>query len=148
MLKSKNCYAKMGKDIDVERLFKMKKCEYCAKEISYFEQYCSDECQEKANKYYEMCEKYGKIFSVINAICVFGIPIGIFLFPFTKVIGTVIASLSCVILGIMLVLLPFPTENMISKQKIHKATKLTRIIGVCVIGIGFLIFGFMFFDFK
>lgn len=148
MLKCKNGYVKMGKDISIERLLKMKKCEYCAKEISYFEQYCSNECHENANKYYEMCEKFGKLFSVINAICVFGIPVGIFLFPFAKIAGTVIASVSCVILGIMLIFLPFPTESMISKHKIHKATKITKIIGICVTAIGFLIFAFMFFYLK
>ena len=31
----------------------MKKCDYCAKEISYFEQYCDENCQANANKYYE-----------------------------------------------------------------------------------------------
>ena len=49
----------------------MKKCDYCAKEISYFEQYCSEECHGNANKYYETTEKYGKLFSIINMICVF-----------------------------------------------------------------------------
>ena len=47
----------------------LKKCDYCAKEISYFEQYCSEECHGNANKYYETTEKYGKLFSIINMIC-------------------------------------------------------------------------------
>ena len=99
----------------------MKKCDYCAKEITYFEQYCSDECQRRANKYYETSEKYGKLFSVINVICVFGIPVGLFLFPFSKSVGTVLASVCCVVLGIMLLFLPFPTEGMISKLKLQKS---------------------------
>ena len=126
----------------------MKKCDYCAKEISYFDQYCSDDCHIKANKYYETEEKFGKIFSVINAICVFGIPVGIFLFSFAKLVGALIAAGSCVILGIMLILLPFPTEGMISKFKLKKAMKITRIVGIVVIGLGFLIIGFLFFFFM
>ncbi len=126
----------------------MKKCEYCAKEISYFEQYCSTDCHAEANKYYEKTEKFEKIFSFVNAICVFGIPIGLLLFPFLKVPGTIIASISCAILGILLILLPFPTENMISKYKIKKAMKITRIIGIAIIVLGFAIVGFMFFFFK
>ena len=123
----------------------MKKCDYCAKEITYFEQYCSDECQRRANKYYETSEKYGKLFSVINVICVFGIPVGLFLFPFSKSVGTVLASVCCVVLGIMLLFLPFPTEGMISKLKLQKSMKITRIIGASVIALGFLIIGFYFF---
>lgn len=126
----------------------MKKCDYCAKEISYFDQYCSDDCHIRANKYYETEEKFGKIFSVINAICVFGIPVGIFLFSFAKLVGALIAAGSCVILGIMLILLPFPTEGMISKFKLKKAMKITRILGIVVIGLGFLIIGFLFFFFM
>ena len=126
----------------------MKKCDYCAKEITYFEQYCSDECQRRANKYYETSEKYGKLFSVINVICVFGIPVGLFLFPFSKSVGTVLASVCCVVLGIMLLFLPFATEGMISKLKLQKSMKITRIIGASVIALGFLIIGFYFFFFS
>lgn len=126
----------------------MKKCDYCSKEITYFEQYCSDECQRRANKYYETSEKYGKLFSVINVICVFGIPVGLFLFPFSKSVGTVLASVCCVVLGIMLLFLPFPTEGMISKLKLQKSMKITRIIGASVIALGFLIIGFYFFFFS
>mgnify|MGYP003432437603 FL=1 len=121
----------------------LKKCDYCAKEISYFEQYCSEECHGNANKYYETTEKYGKLFSIINMICFFGIPIGIFLFAFLRTAGMIITVASCDILGIMLILLPFPTENMISKYKLKKATKITRIIGLAVIGPGFMFLTFM-----
>lgn len=126
----------------------LKRCDYCAKEISYFEQYCGDDCHEKANKFYELCEKFSKLFTVINSVCVFGIPVGIFLFPFAKGVGTIIASASCFILGILLLMLPFPTDGMISKFKIKKAVMLTRIVGICVIVLGLLICGFLFFFFK
>lgn len=72
----------------------MKKCDYCAKEISYFEQYCSEECHSNANKYYETTEKYGKLFSIINMICFFGITIGIFLFAFLRTAGMIITVAS------------------------------------------------------
>ena len=76
-------------------------------------------------------------------ICFFGIPIGIFLFAFLRTAGMIITVASCDILGIMLILLPFPTENMISKYKLKKATKITRIIGLAVIGLGFMFLIFM-----
>ena len=37
----------------------MKKCDYCAKEISYFEQYCDENCQANANKYSWVWKKEG-----------------------------------------------------------------------------------------
>ena len=72
----------------------MKKCEFCGKQISYFDQYCDDECHIKANKFYEKGERFGKLFAVIN---------------------------------------------MISKFKIRKAVKITRMIGGAVIFLGVLI---------
>ena len=62
----------------------MKKCEFCGKQISYFDQYCDDECHIKANKFYEKGERFGKLFAVINMICVFGIPIGLFMLSFAR----------------------------------------------------------------
>lgn len=114
----------------------MKKCEYCGKEISYFEQYCDDDCHYQANKFYEMNEKYGKLFALINGVCVFGIPIGIFIFSFSGTIGITVAVASCFILGILMILLPFPTDGMISKHKIKEAVKRTRIFGLVIIGFG------------
>lgn len=119
----------------------MKKCEYCAKEISYYDQYCSDECQIKANKHYELSDKFAKIFLVINVIGVFGIPVGLFLMSISKYVGAVVASGSCVLLGIMLIFLPFPTESMIKKFKIKKAMTITRIVGIAVVALGCAIAG-------
>jgi hypothetical protein len=131
-----------------ERKFKMKKCEYCAKEISYFEQYCDEDCHAKANKFYDLRERFEKIFSLIDGICVFGIPVGLFLFSFMRTAGLILTVASCVVLGIMIILLPFPTDNMISKFKIQKAVKITRFIGLAVIALGFVAFIFMFFVFP
>ena len=83
----------------------MKKCEFCGKQISYFDQYCDDECHIKANKFYEKGERFGKLFAVINMICVFGIPIGLFMLSFAREVGLTVALASCVILGIMLIAL-------------------------------------------
>lgn len=123
----------------------MKKCEYCAKEISYFEQYCDTECHAKANKFYETRERFEKLFSLINGICVFGIPVGLFMFSFLRTAGMITTVLSFLVLGTMLILLPFPTENMISKYKLKKAIKICRYVGAAVIALGILAFVFMFF---
>lgn len=118
----------------------MKKCDYCGKEISYFDQYCCDDCQREANNFYEFRDKYTKIFSILNIIGVFGIPVGIFLFSFANGLGATIISLALTLLGIAITLMPFPAENMISKNKIQKAVKQTRIIGIALLALGIICF--------
>ncbi len=124
----------------------MKKCEYCGKEITYFEQYCSDDCQEKANKFYEKRERFTGLFSVLCGVFVLAIAIGIFVFSFWPIAGTIAVVGSSVIIALLLFFLPFPTEGMIQKQKIEKAVKQTRIIAYIVLGFGvaFLIFSLFF----
>ncbi|MBQ1616693.1 MAG: hypothetical protein II086_05500, partial [Ruminococcus sp.] len=77
----------------------MKKCEYCAKEISYHQQYCDDDCHRKANQYYENCDRFSKLFMGVNVVCVFGIPAGLFILSVVKIVGAVIAGGSCAMLG-------------------------------------------------
>ena len=122
----------------------MKKCDYCAKEISYFDQYCCEECERRTILYYRRSERFSRLFTVVNTICVFGIPVGLFLASFAPAVGVTIAALSCTILGAMLILLPFPTEGMIRKHKLQKAIKMSRIFGGAVIGLGVLIVGMLF----
>ena len=122
----------------------MKKCDYCAKEISYFEQYCCEECEAKTLRFHEKTERHSKLFLVINTICVFAIPIGLFLAAFNKYVGLGIAVTACVVLGIMLMVLPFPTEGMIKKHKLEKAIKISRGFGIAVIALGAAISGLVF----
>ena len=122
----------------------MKKCDYCAKEITYFEQYCCDECERSAVAFHERSERHSKLFLIVNTICVFGIPIGLFLGAFKPIVGIPIASVSCAVLGVMLILLPFPTEGMVKKHKLKKAVKMCRVFGAVVIGLGVAILGLLF----
>ena len=122
----------------------MKKCDYCAKEISYFDQFCCEECQRRTIAFHRRAERFSKLFTVVNTICVFGIPVGLFLASFVPPAGVTIATLSCTGLGLMLILLPFPTEGMIRKHKLQKAIKMSRIFGGIVIGLGVLIVGLLF----
>lgn len=123
----------------------MKKCDYCGKEIDYFDQYCDIECQSQANKFFELREKYEKLFSVIDMICVFGIPIGFLIFTFLRVPGMILTVSSFIVLGIMIIILPFPTENMIYKYKLKRALKYTRFVGCASVLLGIIAFIFMYF---
>ncbi len=122
----------------------MKKCDYCAKEISYHDQYCCEDCERKTVEFHQRSERYSKMFLIVNTICVFGIPVGLFLASFSTAVGIPIAAASCMVLGLMLILLPFPTEGMIKKHKLQKAIKISRIFGGVVIGLGFAIIGLVF----
>lgn len=125
----------------------MKKCDYCGKEITYFEQYCCDECQRKTLNFYDFQAKFSKFFGIVNGICVFGIPIGLFMFSLRQSIGFTMISLSVLILGLMIVIFPFPVDNMISSMKLKKAVSVTRIIGAVLLalGIALVILDFVFF---
>lgn len=122
----------------------MKKCDYCAKEISYYEQYCCEECERRTVEYHERNQRFAKLFMIVNTVCVFGIPVGLFLASFSAAVGLSVAVASCVVLGLMLILLPFPTEGMVRKHKLKKALSLSRIFGCAVIGLGALIAGLAF----
>ncbi len=117
----------------------MKKCDYCGKEISYMEQYCCEDCHRKAIKFYDFQEKYTKLFSVINCICVFAIPIGLLFFSLVNAIGFTMVAFALDFLGITVFLLPFPTDNMISKFKLKKATNICKALGVVLFCIGIVL---------
>lgn len=114
----------------------MKKCEYCGKEISYFEMYCQDECQENACKFYDLRDKFGKMFAFFDAIFVFMIPIGVFIGSLIGTMGDLMIIIGFIGLGIMLLLLPFATESMIRKHQIKKAKFMCRIFALVLIVIG------------
>lgn len=117
----------------------MKKCDFCAKEISYHEMFCSDECQDKTNQFYEMREKYQKPFAVINGIFVLIIGICIFLYSFTRGIGAIGGASALLILGVMYFFLPFPPDVMIHKYKLKKSILITKIIAGILFFLGILV---------
>lgn len=121
----------------------MKRCDYCAKEISYHEMYCSDECRDKTFNFYDLRDKFQKVFSVINGIFVLGIGVCIFLYSFMPNVGLIGGGGCMTILGVMYLFLPFPPDVFIEKQKLKKAIFLTRIIAcvILVIGAAVLIYG-------
>lgn len=114
----------------------MKKCEYCAKEISYHDMYCCDECQTSANNFYDMRDKITTAMSICNGVCVMSIGIGIFVFSFLKEVGAYMVAIPLLILGILYLLFPVPADVMIQKNKIKKSVKTTRIIAIILLALG------------
>lgn len=122
----------------------MKQCDYCAKEISYHEMYCSDDCQTSANQYYELKEKFQKPYSIINGIFVIAIGVCIFLYSFLRDVGAIGGGSSLLILGVMYYFLPFPPDVMIHKYKLKKSIKITKIIAAVIFALGALVLIFYF----
>lgn len=116
----------------------MKKCEYCAKEISYHQMYCGDDCQNGANDFYDMRDKISKIMGIINGIGVMSIGIGIFVFSFLREVGAFMIAIPLVILGILFFFFPVPADVMIQKYKIEKSVKTTRIIAIVLLMLGII----------
>ena len=116
----------------------MKQCAYCAKEISYHELYCSDECQIGANRFYDMREKFQKFFAVINGVFVLGIGICLFLYSLVPAAGAIGIASCLIILGVTYLFIPLPVDTMIEKFKLKKAIFITRIIAAVLLALGFL----------
>ena len=114
----------------------MKKCGYCAKEISYHEMFCCDECESSYFNFYDKRDKFQKFFSLINGIFVLGIGICIFLYSFMPTVGLIGGGSCMTILGVMYLFLPFPPDVFIEKQKLKKAIFITRIIAGVILAIG------------
>ncbi|MBQ0097722.1 MAG: hypothetical protein KBS62_02130 [Oscillospiraceae bacterium] len=116
----------------------MKQCDYCAKEISYHEMYCCDECQKKTIDFYDLRDKYSKVFSIFNGIFVLSIGIGIFAYSFLPTFGAFLIAVSLLVLSVLYFLFPFPPEIMIHKRKLEKSIKFCRIVSLVLFILGIL----------
>ncbi len=114
----------------------MKKCDYCAKEISYDKMYCSDECEKLCNSYYSKRSNLQKLLSTANIIGTCLIAVGIFVYALNNLVGALMMAVGGFCVGLITVLLPTPTDNMIKKNKLHKAIKFTRIMGIVLLCFG------------
>lgn len=114
----------------------MKKCGYCAKEISYNDMYCCESCEEQSKLYYEKRSKNQKLLSTMNIIGTCAIAFGIFLYALDNFIGALLLAIGGLSVGIITLVLPTPTDNLIEKFKLEKAVRLVRILGIVLLAFG------------
>lgn len=119
----------------------MKKCEYCAKEISYHEIYCCKECEEKSQKYYDIRVKLQKLMSILNIAGTLLIAFGIFATPLHDFAGPLIMAGGGLTVGILTLILPTPPVNFTEKYKIKKSVNIVRIFGIILIVFGLACLG-------
>ena len=125
----------------------MKRCDYCGQEITYDLQYCCEQCNDNALKYYKNEKRFRNIFGFINAVSIISVMIACFIaLLFSVKIALITAGTVLIILGLAVFIFPMPTLNQIKKQKIKKALLSTKIIGIilAVLGIALLINGILY----
>ena len=123
----------------------MKQCNFCAKEIGYHEMFCSKSCEDAYNKYFAKRAKLQKLLSTVNILGTCLIAVGIFVVALQNFVGLLMMAAGGISIGLITVLLPTPTDNMVKKQKLQKAISFVKIVGLIILGFGIaaLIFAFI-----
>ena len=123
----------------------MKKCSFCAKEISYHEMFCGKDCEDAYNKYFAKRANLQKLLSTANILGTCLIAVSIFVIPLQNFVGLLMMALGGFSVGLITLLLPTPTDNMVNKHKLQKAIKIVKIFGLALIvfGLAALILAFI-----
>lgn len=114
----------------------MKKCNYCGKEIDYSKMHCSEICEDKANAYYRNRLKWRIPVNIIYIAGTALFALGVFfspIFTFWGLLGVAVGGIST---GLVTILLPTPTEDMIKKHKMAKAQMIFKICGLVIAAVG------------
>ncbi len=119
----------------------MKQCDYCAKEIDYSRQYCCDDCEKKAQIFFNKGKRSEKIVSVVNIIAFFGIIVGgLCGVIFNAKDGFIVCAAMLLLLGILYLIFPFAPENIIHKYKIKCSIFMIRTFATAMIVISAILF--------
>lgn len=108
----------------------MKKCKYCGKEISSSFEFCCNKCENDYTKNIEKAEGKIKYFII-------GIIIG-FLVMFYGVLSNsdFIIGAGIIVMGIVVVVLPFATPETVALLGYQKSKFVGRILGILLIAVG------------
>ena len=117
----------------------MKKCDYCAKEVSLNEYYCSEDCEKHAIDYYTVVKDKEKIFSVINVISFFSICASLIWTMFQPYVGLYILSGVLLVVSILFYIYPFATGLMLEKYKVKKSVSIIKKIAIAILVLSIII---------
>lgn len=105
------------------------KCKYCGKETTDTRLYCCDECERNTKIYLEKIAKYKNIYLALIFIPVFLMP----------VFNSLIYDLVIVFfLGIVLMIFPFSTPQLINIFGVRKSQKIVKVIAMALIFISLI----------
>lgn len=100
-------------------------CKYCGKKIVGTQSdYCSKECEIETKKYLKKVNKYKLLFLIGTFVPALSMPF------FNEPIYIILAT---ILIGVVILLLPFPTPETIGVLGIRKSQRLAKYIGAFVI---------------
>ena len=97
------------------------KCKYCRKTITDNQTYCCDDCQKNTKIYLEKVAQYKNLYLALIFIPVLLMPV------FNHLIYDLLVVF---FLGVILILFPFSTPQLINIVGVRKSQKIVRIIGL------------------
>lgn len=101
---------------------------------------CSDDCTQKALSFIQLYERKKYIFYTGIALSLVLLFAGVFTIIEVKIAGAALMGSALSLLGLTALLAPFATPQTYQLFGIKKTTRVTRIIGACVIILGPLLF--------
>lgn len=116
------------------------KCKYCNKTFNQIEsdnikEYCSVECMKKSNCFFIFYKKYKVIYFFLILFSV------IFLMlPAFEIANKSLVPYGLLLLGITLLIFPFPTPQGVEKYGLQKSKIIVRIISIIPILLGVWIY--------
>ena len=114
----------------------MKQCQYCAKEISYHQIYCSKECEQLSEEYYHRRVKFQKLISICYITGTVALALAIFIFPLVNIAGAALGIYGGFATGLITLFIPTATDNIIQKYKIKKSMTIVRVFGLVLVAVG------------
>ncbi len=114
----------------------MKKCEFCGKEISYFDQYCNNNCESSTKAFYKKRNRRAKLSSTLTVIALAGFGISAFMFLFGIKWASMMISACITLFGILLIIFPYATDYMIKKYTVKKSVVIMKRAGIVILALG------------
>lgn len=116
----------------------MKKCKYCNKK-NIEDDFCSDYCKNKGERYFNYWKKYKYVYGIVLAICLVSIIMQFIFFPEYVIVSKIFT----LVLGITMFIFPF--GNTIDEIGIKNTVFAVRISSIVLIIFGIIS---VVFDFK
>ena len=117
----------------------MKKCKYCNKK-NIEDDFCSDDCKNKGERYFNYWKKYKYFFGLIIAISIFVIIMQVALYPEYIIVSKILT----LVLGLTFFIFPF--GNTIDSIGIKNTVYIVRTIStiLIILGIVSIVFDFIY----
>ncbi len=111
------------------------KCMYCNKKIDSLDQYCSNECKEKGERFLAYCNKWKVVFYMMIAVSIV-----LLLIPAFSNRNDNLVVIGMVGLGVTCFIFPFSTPQGVSMYGMRKSKLVVRVLAIISILLGAYIY--------